>query len=134
VDRRKRLIIATLIGITVFAIVFAVAASLTVTSSSLGAGTGTVASCDTDGVTTSFDTAYSQAAAGYRVTTVHVAGIATPACAGLTMKVTLIGAADLSLGEQTVTLATPVADPTNVDFSGSNVLASAVLKVSVVIS
>jgi hypothetical protein len=50
------------------------------------------------------------------------------------MKVTLIGAADASLAEVTATLATPVADPTNLDFSASNILAAAVLKVSVVIA
>jgi hypothetical protein len=133
-DRKKRLLIAALVGITVFATVYAVAASLTVTASSLGAGTATVSSCDTDGVATSFDTTYSASAAGYKVTTVHVTGIATPGCDGKTMKVTLIGAADASLAEVTATLATPVADPTNLDFSSSNVLASAVLKVSVVIS
>lgn len=133
-DPRKRFLIAGLVGIMVFAIVFGVAASLTVTASSLGAGTGTVASCDTNGVTTSYDTAYSASVAGYKVTTVHVTGIATPGCDGLGMKVTLIGAADASLGEVTATLATPVASPTNLDFSADNVLASAVLKVSVVIS
>lgn len=133
-NRRKRLIIAVLVGITVFTTVFAVAASLSLTSSSLGAGTATVASCDTNGVATSFTTGYSAAAAGYTVTTVHVTGIATPGCDGLTMRVTLIGAADASLGEQTVTLATPATDPTNVSFAASNVLAAAVLKIAVVIS
>ncbi|MDP9270618.1 MAG: hypothetical protein M3P14_06580 [Chloroflexota bacterium] len=131
---RKRLAIAAIVGVTVFATVYAVAASLGVTASSLGAGTATTASCDTDGVATSFDTTYSSTAAGYKVTTAHVTGIATPGCDGRTMKVTLIGAGDASLAEVTATLATPVADPTNLDFSGSNILASAVLKVSVVIS
>ena len=77
---------------------------------------------------------YSVAAVGYKVTTVHITGIATPGCDGRTMKVTLIGAADASLAEQTVTLATPAADPTNMSFSADNVLASAVLKISVVIA
>jgi hypothetical protein len=134
VARRRRALIAFIVGIMVFAIVFAVAASLSVTSSSLGAGTGTVASCDTNGVATSFDTTYDAAAVGYEVTTVHVTGIATPGCDGLTMKVTLIGAGDASLAEQTVTLATPAASPTNLTFSGDNVLAALVLKISVVIS
>lgn len=132
--RRRRALIALIVGIMVFAIVFAVAASLSVTSSSLGAGTGTVASCDTNGVATSFDTTYDAAAVGYEVTTVHVTGIATPGCDGLTMKVTLVGAGDASLAEQTVTLATPAASPTDLTFSGDNVLAALVLKVSVVIS
>jgi hypothetical protein len=134
VARRRRALIAFIVGIMVFAIVFAVAASLSVTSSSLGAGTGTVASCDTNGVATSFDTTYDAAAVGYEVTTVHVTGIATPGCDGLTMKVTLVGAGDASLAEQTVTLATPAASPTSLTFSGDNVLAALVLKVSVVIS
>jgi hypothetical protein len=132
--RRRRVLIAFIVGIMVFATVFAVAASLSVTSSSLGAGTGTVASCDTNGVVTSFTTTYDAAAVGYEVTTVHVTGIATPGCDGLTMKVTLIGAGDVSLAEQTVTLATPAASPTNLTFSGDNVLAALVLKISVVIS
>jgi hypothetical protein len=132
--RRNRLIVALIVGVTVFATVFALAASLNVTASTLGAGTGTVASCDTDGVTTSFDTSYSATAAGYRVTIVHINGITTPACDGKTMKVTLVGAADASLAEVTVTLATPVAAPTNFDFTSDSVLASAVLKVSVVVA
>jgi hypothetical protein len=133
-DRHKRLLLAVLVGATVFAMVFAVAASLSITPASLGAGTASVSSCDTNGVATSFDTTYSVAAVGYKVTTVRVTGVATPGCDGLTMKVTLIGAADAALAEQTVTLATPVADPTNLSFSADNVLAAAVLKISVVIA
>ena len=133
-NRRNRIIIAVITGLTVFTTVFAVAASLSVTASTLGAGTGTVASCDTNGVTTSFDTAYSAAVAGYEVTTVHVSGIATPGCDGLTMKVTLVGAADAALAEVTVTLATPAASPTDFDFTSDNVLAASVLKVSVVVA
>ena len=118
----------------VFATVFAVAATLSVTPSSLGAGTGTVSSCDTNGVATSFDTTYSAAAGGYEVSTVHVTGIATPGCDGLTLRVTLVGAGDASLAEQTTTLATPAASPTDVSFAADNILASLVLKVSVVIA
>jgi hypothetical protein len=133
-NRRNRLIIAIITGVTVFTTVFAVAASLNVTAATLGAGTGTVSSCDTNGVTTTFDTAYSAAVAGYEVTTVHVSGIATPGCDGRTMKVTLVGAADAALAEVTVTLATPVASPTDFDFTSDNVLAASVLKVSVVVA
>ena len=132
--RRIRLIAAAIAVITVFSTVFAVAASLTVTSSTLGAGTGTVASCDTDGVTTSYTVSYTAAAAGYTVGNVSVAGIATTGCDGKVMKVTLVGAADASLAEATVTLATPAANPTTLDFSASNVLAANVLKIAVVLS
>ena len=129
---RKRLIIAGILGVTVFVTAFAAAASLTVTSNTLGAGTGTVASCDTN-VATTFDTTYSAAIAGYKVTTVHVTGLATPGCDGKGIKVTLVGGSDNALGELTATLATPAADPA-LDFSGSNVAASAVVKVAVVVS
>lgn len=131
---RMRIIAATIVALTVFASVFAVAASLTVTSPTLGAGTSTVASCDADGVSASFSVAYSAAAGGYTVTNVNVSGIATPGCDGKTMQVTLVGAADASLAEQTVTLATPVASPTAFNFAASNVLAANVLKIAVVIS
>jgi hypothetical protein len=131
---RSRFTIAILVGITVFATAFAAAASLGVTSTGLGAGTATVASCDTNGVVATFDTAYSAPAAGYKVTIVHITGIATPGCDGLSMKVTLVGTADASLAEQTVALATPASDPTNVNFSTDNVSAAAVLKISVVIA
>jgi len=126
--------VATIVGIMVFATVFAVAASLSISATSLGAGTATVASCDTDGVTTSFETSYNAAVAGYQVTTLHVAGIATPGCGGLTMKATLIGAGDASLGERTVTLATPVANPTDLNFTADNVLAALVVRIAVVIA
>lgn len=132
--RRTRLLAAIIAGVTVFATVFAVAASLSVTSSTLGAGTGAVASCDTDGVTTSYTVGYTAAAGGYTVENVDVTGIATPGCDGKTMKVTLVGAGDASLAELTVTLGTPAADPTALNFAASNVLASDVLKIAVVIS
>ena len=92
-----------------------------------------MASCDIDGVTTTYDTAYSSALPGYKVTTVHVTGIATPGCDGKAIRVTLVGASDASLAEQTATLATPAADPA-LSFSASNVDAGLVLKVSVVIA
>ena len=131
--RRTRLLAAIIAGVTVFATVFAVAASLNVTSPTLGAGTATVASCDTDGVATSYTVTYTAAAGGYTVGSVTVTGIATPGCDGKTMKVTLVGSADASLAEQTVTLTTPAASPT-LSFAASNVLASAVVKIAVVIS
>jgi hypothetical protein len=50
------------------------------------------------------------------------------------MRVSLVGAGDALLAEQTMTLGTPVTDPSNLSFSSDNVLASLVLKVSVVIA
>ena len=129
----RRLAIAIVAASIVFASVFGIAASLSVTSAGLGAGTADVASCDTNGVTAGYTVAYSATAAAYAVQTVSVTGIATPGCDGRTMKVTLVGAADVSLAEQTVTLTTPAADPTSFNFAASAVAAAAVLKVAVVV-
>ena len=130
----RRLAIALMVGAITFSIVYGVAASLSVSGNTLGSGTSTVTSCDTNGISTSYASAYDSAVAGYEVTTVSITGVATPGCDGKSMKVTLVGAADASLGEQTVTLATPAADPTTLNFASSNVLASDVVKVAVVIS
>ena len=51
---KKRLLTAFLAATGVFGAVVGLAASLTVNSDQLGSGTGTVTSCDTDGVTTSY--------------------------------------------------------------------------------
>ena len=123
-----------MVGAITFSIVYGVAASLSVSGNTLGSGTSTVTSCDTNGISTSYASAYDSAVAGYEVTTVSITGVATPGCDGKSMKVTLVGAADASLGEQTVTLATPAADPTTLNFASSNVLASDVVQVAVVIS
>jgi len=68
---RRRGLIAAAIGFCVFAVVLASAATLTVNSGDLGAGTDLVASCDTDGVTTSIATTYTSGT-GYTVTSVTV--------------------------------------------------------------
>lgn len=129
---RKRALIAVLAGLIVGSGVFAVAASLGVVSGGLGAGTSSVASCDTS-VSTTYDTAYDATLPGYEVTTVHVTGIATPACDGKQIKVTLANASNASLGQQSATLATPAADPA-LDFSASNIAAENLANVFVVIS
>ena len=51
------------------------AASLDVDGRSLGAGTTTVASCDADGMTTSFVTAFDPALGSYAITAVTITGI-----------------------------------------------------------
>ena len=89
---------------------------------------------DTNGVTTSYTSAYSATGtAGYKVDDVTVGGISDN-CDGQTMTVTLSGASDAELG--TVTQAVPVAAAfTNVlDFSSQGVLSEAVTGVHVVIS
>jgi hypothetical protein len=116
-------------GITVFGAVTAFAASLAVSTKSLGAGNATVSSCNAS-ATVSYNTVYSATLPGYKVSTAPVTTAA--GCNGLAYKVTLTGAANASLGEVTGTLdATGAASP---DFSSSNVAAASVTGVSVTVT
>jgi hypothetical protein len=73
---------------------YAAAASLgSLGSSSLGAGSGTVTACDTDGVATTYTVA-----AG-KVTDVTVDGIADPGCEGAQLSLALTDSTGASLGE-----------------------------------
>jgi hypothetical protein len=126
----KRLLIALGIGAIAFGGIFGLAASLNVTSATLGAGTAAVAACQTDPVSVSYTPTYSSTAtAGYRATTVTVGGLAST-CLNKSFKVTLTGAGDASLGEQTGT--TP-ASGTSQDLTFSGVSAASVTGVHVTI-
>jgi hypothetical protein len=114
----KRAILAVLVGGAVFGSVFAMAATLGVTSNNLGAGADAVASC-VDDVTTTYTTAYntnstvdpaSTPVAGYKVTHVVVENIDATACAGQTLKVTLTDADDVNIGDGVFTVATSSAN------------------------
>ncbi len=137
---KKRLVYGLLVGATAFAGVAASAATLGgITSTGLGADNVAVASCDTSGVSTSYTTAYNTTTeAGYKVDDITVADIAD-ACNGKSMKITLVGASNASLGEVTATVAvdstatTPDSSDT-VDFLATNKLAEDVQGIHVVIS
>jgi hypothetical protein len=125
----KRVIIAAILGVAVFGAVLAFAASLTVNSKSLAAGSGTVAACNASAAV-SYNTVYSATIPGYKVSTAPVTSAV--GCATMAYRVTLTGAASASLGEVTGTLdATGAASP---DFTASNVNAASVTGVTVVIS
>lgn len=102
-NSKKKLVLGLAVGAAAFAGVFAMAASLSVGSNSLGAGTADVASCDADGVAHTYTTAYATAIPGYRVSGVQVTGIAA-ACNGYSIKATLLDTADASLTEVTGTI------------------------------
>ena len=125
----KKLIFGLAVGAVAFAGVFAMAASLGVGSNSLGAGTADVASCDTDGVDHTYDTAYAAGLPGYRVTQVQVTGIAA-ACDGYDIKATVLDSADASLGEYTGS----VSGTTHTFTVGGTVSAANVEDIAVVIS
>jgi hypothetical protein len=125
----KRYLIPIAAGFVVFGVATAFAASLTLTGTSLGAGTASTASCNASASVT-FNSSYASAIPGYKVTTAPVT--TAVACASKAYKVTLSGAANASLGEITGTLdASGNASP---DFSASNIAASLVTGISVVIT
>ncbi len=103
--RRRRIAVALVAGIGMFGVVGASAASLGgVTSASLGADVGVVASCDTDGVTLGYTNAYDAAAGLYKTTTVNVTAI-NAACNGKSIRLTLTGAGGVNLGAGSGTVA-----------------------------
>lgn len=125
----KRILIIGTLGVVVFGAVAAFAASLTVNSKSLAAGSSTVAACNAS-ASISYNTAYSASLPGYQVTTAPVTSSA--GCLNMPFTATLTGAANASLGSVSGTLsATGTATP---DFTSANVNAANVTGVSVVIS
>jgi hypothetical protein len=134
---KKRIIFAISASLIVFGVALAMAASLGgLMSDDLGAEDSVVASCDTNGVTTSYSVAYSTTgSAGYKVGNVVVGSIAD-ACNGATLSVTLTGAGGSSLGEQstTVNVDSATSDTSDtVSFAATNTLAESVTGVHVVI-
>jgi hypothetical protein len=98
----KRVLAAILAGLLTFGAVYGLAASLNLTSDSLGAGTAVVASCQAATLNATYTSTYSAAAPGYTVGTVTVTGLAA-SCYSKAYKITLTTAANASLGEATGT-------------------------------
>src|SRR3954452_9891865 len=125
----KRFLVPAVAGVVTFGAVTAFAATLTVTSKSLGSGNATVAGCNATAAVT-YNTTYSASLPGYKVSTAPVTTAA--GCALMSYKVTLTGTSNTSLGEVTGSLdAAGAASP---DFTSANVAASAGTGVSVVIT
>jgi hypothetical protein len=121
----------------VFETVYGFAASLSVNSTSLGAGTSSVAACQSGTLTASYAVTYDGTIPAYKVGVVTVSGLDTSAgrCAAKSYRVTLSGpgASNASLAEITGT--TPGSGTTfSPDFSSSNVNAASVTGIHVVIS
>jgi hypothetical protein len=124
-----RFAIPVVVGVVVFGGVTAFAATLSVSSKSLGSGNATVSSCNA-AATVSYTTAYASTIPGYKVATTPVTTAA--GCATMAYKVTLTGSGNASLAEVTGTLdASGNASP---DFSASNIAAANVTGVSVVVT
>ena len=127
----KRVLGALLAGLMTFGVVFGLAASLNLTTDSLGAGNATVAACQSGTLDATYTAAYSSSAPGYTVGTVTVTGL-TAACYSMAYRVTLSGAAGVSLGEVTGT--TPASGTSFAAVFSPAVSAASVTGISVVIS
>jgi hypothetical protein len=131
----KKMLTAVLAGIVVFATVYGFAASLNVSASSLGAGTSSVAACQSATLTASYALSYDSSIPGYKVGVVTVNGLDTGVgkCPSKAFKVTLTNGSNTSLGEVSGTTPSSGTNFT-ADFSSSNVSAASVANIHVVIS
>lgn len=127
----KRLTLAALAGLVTFGGVYGLAASLNLTSDSLGAAQNVVAACQATAMNATYTSTYSASAPGYTVGTVTVTGLAA-GCYTKAYKITLSGAANASLGEATGT--TPSSGTSFAATFSPAVSASLVTGVAVVIS
>src|SRR4051812_39005973 len=99
---QRRVLLALVVGITVFGAVFGFAATLNVGAAALSAGNATVSSCDSDGVNATYALAYDATLPGYKIATVVVNGL-NAACAGKSVTVNLTDAGSNSLANATKT-------------------------------
>lgn len=113
----KRTVLAILAGLLVFASVFALAASLGgITSGNVGADNAAVASCDSDGVTTSYTTAWDATDKRYEIASTTVGGV-NDACDGQTLSVSLTDSSGAQIGSGSLALPTSAATSFSVTMS-----------------
>ena len=127
----KRAIIAVLASTITFGAVYGLAASLNLTTESLGAANTTVAACQAGQLTATYTASYSATAPGYTLGTVTVTGLAAT-CYSKAYRITLTGSGNASLGEATGT--TPSSGASFVATFSPVVAAASVTGISVVIS
>lgn len=132
----KRACVAILIGGVVFGSIYGLAASLGVSSKTLGAGTSSVVACQVGALTAAYATSYDSTIPGYKVGIVTVTGLDTTSgtnCASKSFRITLTGTSNASLGEVTGT--TPSSGTSfTADFTSSTVSAASVQGVHVTIT
>ena len=130
---KKRTLIAVLAAMIVFGSVYAFAASLTsVATAKVGAGNSAVASCDTDGVSTSYTSSWDTTDKRYEITSVTVSGI-SDTCDGQTANVSVNDTSDVSLGVGSTAIPTNAATSVSVSL-GTAVSAEAASNIHVLIA
>ncbi|MGA2282696.1 MAG: hypothetical protein ABSH07_03310 [Candidatus Dormibacteria bacterium] len=98
----KRVLGAIAAGVVAFSGIYALAASLSVTSDNLGAGTAVVAACQSATLTATYTPLAYTSGTGYTTSAVTVTGLAST-CYSVPYRVTLYGSTGTSLGEATGT-------------------------------
>lgn len=88
--------LAVLAGVGVAGLVGAAAASLDLTTSSLGADAQVVASCDTDGIDVNWITGYNALEQRFDLEDIELSDVA-PACDGLDLEIVITDASDVSI-------------------------------------
>jgi hypothetical protein len=129
---KKRLILSGLAATAIFAAVFGAAASLTLNPDGLGANNAAVATCDGNGVTTSYTNTWDTTDGRYEVTSVTVKGVADT-CDGLNLGVTLTNSGGSSVGGGSMTIPSSAAVDHTVTPLSTSPAASSVENVHVVI-
>jgi hypothetical protein len=132
---KKRIAVAIASGTVIFGGVYGFAASLGVSSTSLGSGNSAVASCQSTTLTPSYANSYDSTIPGYKVGVVTVNGLDTTAgkCASKAFKITLVNSSNTSLGEVSGTTAASGTSFT-ADFTSSTVPAANVTGVHVLVT
>ena len=94
----KRTLLSLAAGLAVFGGVYGMASSMGVSSTGqVGAGSATVTACDSDGVTTSYATAWDTTDKRFEIASVTVSAI-SDSCDGLPLAVSLTDGSDVQLG------------------------------------
>jgi hypothetical protein len=128
----RRVALALVVGTVVFGGIYGLAASLGVNSKTLGAGSTSVAACQSGTLTASYATTYDPAIPGYKVGLVTVSGLQS-SCYSMPFKVTLVNSSNASLGEVSGT--TPSSGSSfTADFGSNNVPAASVTGIHIVIT
>ncbi len=130
--------VAVLAGLAIAGAVGASAASLGgLNSDDLGADTGDVASCDTNGIDVGYDTSFDGTTGEYVVTSINLSDI-NAACEGQTFDLTLLG--DDGAGDPTVLLQTEtgtiaqVSGAQSIDTTGDGLTAESITGLAMSIS
>lgn len=132
-SKTSKLLLATVMSVTVFGSVYGFAASLGISTSGLGADNKVVASCGS-GMTFAYTTSYYSGLPGYAVNGINLSSI--PAgCYGKSLAVTFSDSNNAALGsEVTATLPSAATGSVSITPSSNSIDASKVANISVVVS